>query len=91
VPEKLQGVADDLVDRQQCLFGRLPRRHRSNTRYDVGRSSRVGDNGLGQFADVGQIRLGSIEQPQRHLAVDGNSGKRLIDLMGNGSGQLAEH
>ena len=56
VPEKLQGLTDDLVDRQQCLFGRLPRRHRSNTRYHVGRSSRVGDNGLGQFADVGLMR-----------------------------------
>jgi hypothetical protein len=28
VAEKLQGLTDDLVDRQQCLFGRLPRRHR---------------------------------------------------------------
>ena len=39
----------------------------------------------------GQIRLGAIEQTQAHLAVDGYGGKRLIDLVGNGSGQLAEH
>jgi hypothetical protein len=30
--KECQGLADDLVDPQQCLFGRLPRRHRSNTR-----------------------------------------------------------
>jgi hypothetical protein len=71
VPEKQQGLADDLVDRQQCLFGRLPRCHRSNPRYDVGGSSRVVDNALGQFPHFGQIRLGAIEQAQDHMPLCG--------------------
>jgi hypothetical protein len=70
---------------------RLPGCHRANARNDVGGPPCIIDHALSQFTDIGKIRLGMIQQTRTHFAVCDDGSQRLVDLVGNGSRQLAEH
>ena len=73
------------------LFGRAPDSQGAQALDDVGGTLRVGDDALRELARLGHIRRGAAEPQKSRLAVGGDRGQRLVDLVSDGCGQLPKH
>ena len=91
VTEEQQRLADDVVERQQRLLGHAPGRHGTNAANDFGCPPRIGDHALCEFPHLVDIGRGSSQPAQAGFTARGDRRKRLIDLVGDGGGELAQH
>ena len=91
VTKKLQGLADQFVERDQGLLRCLANCHGANPGDDLGCAPCPGDYTFHRFAYFGEIRFGATEPMQSHFCVHRNGGERLIELMGDRGSQLSQH
>ena len=91
VAQEDQRLPDQLVERKQRVLGDARGGHGTNTGYDRRGPPRIGHHPFREIPHLSDVGRRPIQPTQACFTAGRDRGKRLIDLVGNGGGEFAQH